>query len=91
VDVAQAVVDIPQNFSFWSSCDAEWQHPGESEIPVVVSIAVDEVMPCPTLQRDQQTVLAASLTIPAARSMLNFSKIEIQKIWEISNFSLIVT
>jgi len=59
VDVAQAVVDIPQNFSFWSSCDAEWQHPGESEIPVMGSIAVDEVRPYPTLRRDQRTVLPA--------------------------------
>jgi len=54
-----------ENFSFWSSCDAEWQHLGESEIPVLGSIAVDEGRLCPTLRRDQRTVLPASLTLAA--------------------------
>jgi len=79
VDVAQAVVDLPQNFSFWSSCDAEWHYPGESEIPVLGSIAVDEGRPRPTLRRDQRTVLSASL--PAAV----FFKDSNSEIWEISS------
>jgi len=61
VDVAQKVTELLQNFSFWSSCDAEWQHLGESGIPVLGSIVVDEGRLCPTLRRDQRTVLPASL------------------------------
>ena len=73
MDVAQAVTDLPQNSSFWSSCDAEWQHPGESEIPVLGSVEVDEGRLCPTLQRDQRTVLPASLPLPALLAAV-FSK-----------------
>jgi len=65
VDVGQAVADIPQNLSFWNSCNAEWQHPGESEIPVLGSIPLNEVRPFPTLWRDQRTVLPTSLTLSA--------------------------
>jgi len=72
VDVAQTVTDLPQNFSFWSSCDAEWQHLGESEIPVLGSIAVDEGSLCPTLRLDQRTVLPASLTLAAGDDAVFF-------------------
>jgi len=40
-------------FQFLEWRRERWQHPGESEIPVLGSIAVDEGRPCPT----QRTVL----------------------------------
>jgi len=73
VDVAQKVTELLQNFSFWSSCDAEWQYLGESGIPVLGSIAVDEGSLCPTLRRDQRTVLPASLAAGNAPAAV-FSK-----------------
>jgi hypothetical protein len=72
VDVAQKVTELLQNFSFWSSCDAEWQHLGESGIPVLGSIAVDEGRLFPTLRRDQWTVLPAFLTLAAGDAAVFF-------------------
>ena len=78
MDVAQAVTDLPQNFSFCRSCDAEWRHPGESEIPVLGSIAINGGRLCPTLQRDQRTVLPASLTLARCCKFRKFGKFRLQ-------------